>query len=111
MDKEKSIPIVQCDQCKALGIPPQYICRQCGHTGFRETSISGRGKVYTHTTIRVAPDDYREEAPYPIVVVDLAHGLRVTARLVPDGAETIEIGQDLVFDRVNDRGYWFQIAS
>jgi hypothetical protein len=44
--------------------------------------------------------------------VDLAPGLRVTARLAGDrGGEGLSIGQALEFERVDDRGvYWFRAA-
>jgi len=111
MNKEKSIPVVQCDQCKALGIPPLYVCRKCGSTTFKETKLPGIGTVYSYTTIRVAPEAYRDQAPYDIAIIELKPDLRVTARLSSDEAGAIRIGEQVEFQKVDENGYWFKRAN
>jgi uncharacterized protein len=101
------IPMEQCTQCQTPSIPPQYVCRKCGHTGFSKIEYSGRGTVYTCTTIRVAPEAFRDQAPYTIAVVDLPPGLRVTGRIAGEAADTVKIGQEVAFERVDQYGYWF----
>jgi hypothetical protein len=111
MKPDKPLPAVRCTRCGLPGIPPQYSCRQCGQSEFDAVELPGRGTVYTHTTIRVAPEAYRDQAPYPIAIVDLTPGLRLTARIIPSPEKTLAIGQELVFERVDANGYWFKAAS
>lgn len=111
MTQETPIPAVQCAKCSASAIPPQYVCRRCGHTEFNPAELKGKGTVYTHTTIRVAPEAYRDQAPYTIAIVELSPELRVTARISGETEAGIAIGQELWFDRVDEFGYWFSPAD
>lgn len=43
--------------------------------------VPGAGVVVSWTTIRRAPTQFKDDAPYDIVVVDLDEGVRVTGRL------------------------------
>jgi len=40
-----------------------------------------RGTVYTETIVHAAPDRFTADAPYQVVIVDLAGGGRITARI------------------------------
>lgn len=110
MDQVKSIPVVRCAHCGTLAIPPQYVCENCQSTHFDRANILGRGKVYSHTTIRVAPEGFQNQVPYKIALVDLKPRLRITARIVQDEEREIDVGEDLIFDRVDQFGYWFRVA-
>jgi len=108
MSSNQPIPLVHCTQCQALAVPPQDVCRRGGGTDFKATEQDGRGTVYTCTTIRVAPEAYRDQAPYTIAIVELAPDLRVTARVVGESTHKLVIGQPMQFDRVDSFGYWFR---
>jgi uncharacterized OB-fold protein len=105
------VPLVQCRNCRNPAFPPAFTCRRCGHTEFEETEVSGTGTVYTHTTIRVAPAAYRDQAPYIIGIIELGDNLRVTARIEAEDGEKPEIGDPVSFARVDENGYWFRPAS
>jgi uncharacterized OB-fold protein len=110
MSNEKGMPVVECRQCQAVGFPPQYVCRKCGASEFSEKEIPGIGTVYTHTTIRVAPEAYKDQAPYDIAIVELNPDLRISARIMAEKPGSIRIGDKVAFQRVDDKGYWFKIA-
>jgi uncharacterized OB-fold protein len=110
MAEEKKIPVVQCASCSAVAIPPQYVCRKCGDTHFTETEISGKAKIYTHTTIRIASEAFQSQAPFDLAVVDLDHDIRVTARVERKENEGIAVEDDVIFDRLEDDVYWFKTA-
>ncbi len=44
-------------------------------------SFSGRGTVYSYTTILEAPEGYEEQAPYLVALVQLDEGVFITAQL------------------------------
>ena len=96
MTKEARIPVMRCSGCNALAIPPQYVCRQCSGTSLVADELGTSGEIYTHTTIRVAPAELKDQAPYRIAVVTIEGGLRVTARLSGNPESPIQIGQMLV---------------
>ena len=109
---EKTVPVLRCAGCGAPTIPPRYVCGTCGGTDFKQDSLGAQATIYSYTVVRVAPEAYRADVPYTVLLVDLAPGLRVTARLVGDrGGDRLSIGQALKFERVDDRGvYWFRAA-
>jgi uncharacterized protein len=111
MRNQQRMPVVECRQCQAVGFPPQYVCRKCGASEFSEKEIPGIGTVYTHTTIRVAPEAYRDQAPYDIAIVELMPDLRISARISSDKAGSVHIGDKVEFHHVDDKGYWFKLVN
>lgn len=109
---ENTVPVVKCTGCGALAIPPRYVCGACEGTDFAQDSVGVQATIYSHTVVRVAPEAFQADVPYTILLVDLAPGLRVTARLAGDrGGDLLSIGQALKFEKVDDRGvYWFRAA-
>ena len=109
---ETSVPVLRCSGCGAPSIPPRYVCGSCGGTGFSQDRLGAEAKIYSFTVVRVAPEAYRADVPYTVLLVDLGPGLRVTARLSGDrGGEGLSLGQGLAFDKVDERGvYWFRAA-
>lgn len=109
---EMSVPVLRCSDCGAPAIPPKYVCGACGGTRFAQGSMSAQATIYSYTVIRVAPEAFRADVPYTVLLVDLAPGLRVTARLAGEkGGEGLTIGQALKFEKIDDRSvYWFRLA-
>ncbi|RZL84527.1 MAG: DNA-binding protein [Rhodococcus sp. (in: high G+C Gram-positive bacteria)] len=46
--------------------------------------LTGRGTLYSFTTIHAAPDAFVDDVPYRVCVVDLDEGLRLATRLWGD---------------------------
>jgi uncharacterized OB-fold protein len=59
----------------------------------------------------VAPEAYRDQAPYDIAIIELKPDLRITARISSDQAGSIHIGDQVEFQRVDDKGYWFKLVN
>ena len=47
------------------------------------------GTVYTETVVHSAPEQYVNEAPYQIAIIDLEDGTRLTGRIA---GERVQIG-------------------
>jgi uncharacterized OB-fold protein len=63
--------------------------------------VSGKGTLVSFTVIHIAPDDFQEEAPYFIAIVELEEGTRVTGRLQgfdPMKPEEVILGTPVVLD-------------
>lgn len=110
MTSEQRIGVAKCANCSTVAIPPAHVCRGCGSTELETAFVPGRGRIHTYTVIRIAPEAFAEEAPYPIAVVELAGDLRVTARLLQPADKAITIGQEVVFDHTDECGHWFRTA-
>ena len=62
------------------------------------TDISGKGKLVSFTVIHISPDEFVEETPYYVAIVELAEGTRVSARLLgfdPLKPEEVKLGIDV----------------
>lgn len=60
----------------------------------KTASLIGKtGKIVSWTVIRVPPADFTDQAPYPVVLVELTKGIRITAQLVDYDPKNLKYGQ------------------
>ena len=87
-----------CPHCDAKIFPPRDICPECGKEAKTTFTFSGRGEVYSYTTIY--------DAPYTVALVKLAEGPIITAQLTDLGEEPVEIGMpvEMVTRRLRQDG-------
>lgn len=81
-----------CPHCDAKLFPPRDVCPECGQDAKTVYAFSGRGEVYSFTTIYDAPAGYEENVPYTVALVKLEEGPLVTAQLTDLGDQPVEIG-------------------
>jgi len=56
----------------------------------------GNGTVYTETIVFAAPEQYVDDAPYQLAIIDLEEGGRLNARILPESGR-VQIGDRVVF--------------
>lgn len=98
---EKKLCAAECPSCNTLMFPPRLFCANCFRRGTRWKELSGRGKIRSFTIIHIASATHATDAPFVIVIVGLAEGISITARLVgvdPLKPEDIKIGASVVAD-------------
>ena len=81
-----------CPHCQAKIFPARDVCPHCGSEAKTAYAFSGKGEVYSYTTIYDAPAGYDETAPYTVALVKLEEGPLVTAQLTDLGEQPVEIG-------------------
>ena len=81
-----------CPHCDSKIFPPRDICPDCGKEAKELYSFSGRGEVYSFTTVYDAPAGYEENAPYTVALIRLNEGPMVTAQLTDLENRKVEIG-------------------
>jgi hypothetical protein len=81
-----------CDNCDNKIFPPRDLCPECGQEAKTLYQFSGKGQVYSYTTVNEAPAGFEENAPYPVAMVQLEEGPLVTAQLTDLQDKKIEIG-------------------
>jgi uncharacterized protein len=81
-----------CPHCEVKIFPPRDVCPECGGEAKTLFNFSGKGEVYSHTTIYDPPAGYEEQAPYTVALIKLAEGPMVTAQLTDLGDQAVEIG-------------------
>jgi len=81
-----------CPHCDAKIFPPRDICPECGQEAKNLFQFSGRGEVFSYTTIYDAPAGFNENSPYTVALVKLQEGPVVTAQITDLDEENVEIG-------------------
>ncbi len=81
-----------CPHCNAKLFPPRDICPQCGEDARTPYQFSGKGEIYSYTTIYEPPAGFEEYTPYTVALVKLEEGPVVTAQLTDLGEQPLEIG-------------------
>lgn len=81
-----------CPHCEVKIFPPRDVCPECGQDARELYQFSGRGEVYSYSTLYDAPAGHEEQAPYTVALVKLDEGPMVTAQLTDIGDQPIEIG-------------------
>jgi uncharacterized OB-fold protein len=81
-----------CEHCDAKVFPPRDICPSCGEEAKTLYNFSGRGEVYSYTTVFEAPAGFEDNAPYTVAMIKLEEGPLVTAQLTDLENKRVEIG-------------------
>ena len=81
-----------CGHCDAKVFPPRDICPSCGEEAKTLYTFSGKGQVYSYTTVFEAPAGFEDSAPYTVAMVKLDEGPFVTAQLTDLDNRKVEIG-------------------
>lgn len=81
-----------CPHCNVKIFPPRDVCPECGEEAKTPFRFSGKGRVYSFTSINDAPAGFRETTPYSIALIQLDEGPVITAQLTDLGDEQVFIG-------------------
>lgn len=100
-----------CPHCDHKMFPPRDVCLNCGDEAKEAFNFSGKGEVYSYTTIYEAPEGYQENVPYTVAIVKLEEGPKITAQLTDVKHGEVKIGmpvemvtRKLKVDGDRDRG-------
>jgi uncharacterized OB-fold protein len=95
-----------CPHCATKIFPPRDICPDCGQDAKTLYQFSGRGQVFSFTTVHDAPAGYEANAPYTVALIKLDEGPMLTAQLTDLGDQAVEIGMpvEMVTRRLREDG-------
>jgi uncharacterized OB-fold protein len=95
-----------CPHCEAKIFPPRDVCPECGREAKTQYTFSGRGEVYSYTTVYDPPAGYEEYAPYTVALIKLQEGPLITAQMTDLGDTPVEIGMpvEMVTRRLREDG-------
>ncbi|MFH1312427.1 MAG: Zn-ribbon domain-containing OB-fold protein [Candidatus Eisenbacteria bacterium] len=96
----------KCKSCGTVWFPPRLICAGCGKREFEDVTLAKTGKVQTFTIIRVAPTEFRDEAPFAVGVVKLDDGVIIQCQIVDCLPDKIKTGMPvkIEFRKVKQEG-------
>jgi uncharacterized OB-fold protein len=81
-----------CESCGKRIFPPRDVCPECKAPANTLVPFSGRGEVYSYSTVHHPPRGFEEFAPYTVALVQLEEGPLVTAQLTDVDADRVSIG-------------------
>lgn len=83
----------KCETCGKCYFPPRSICHKCRRKGkIKQIQFSGKGKVYSYTTISAGPTGFEDQVPYVIAIVELEEGARVLGQVVDCEPKDVKVG-------------------
>jgi uncharacterized OB-fold protein len=82
-----------CNHCGGKIFPPRDVCPHCVEEAQAPFQFSGRGEVYSHSTVFNPPAGFEEFVPYTVALVKLDEGPLLTAQLTDVDPDEVEIGQ------------------
>lgn len=100
----------ECGACERIYFPPRESCPYCRRKSMdkmKNVKLSGKGKVVTYTIIYVAPENFEGQAPYPIAIIKLDEGPRITAQIVDCDIDKVKIGMKVqsTFRKIQEDGW------
>ena len=81
-----------CPRCGAKLFPPRDVCPKCNGPAKIPFQFSGKGVVYSFSTVYYAPEGFQESAPYVVALVKLDEGPMVAAQLTDVEGDEVQIG-------------------
>jgi len=99
----------QCSTCKKVYFPPRESCPYCRRKSIgkmKNIKLSGRGEIVTFTIIHDAPEQFEGQAPYPMAIIKLDEGPKITAQIV-DCDNNVKIGMKVqsTFRKIQEDGW------
>jgi len=100
----------QCTVCNKIYFPPRESCPYCRRKSMgkmKDVKLSNNGKIVTYTIIYDAPENFEGQAPYPIAIIELDEGPRITAQIVDCKLDDVKIGMRVkaTFRKIQEDGY------
>jgi uncharacterized OB-fold protein len=99
----------KCGNCGKVFFPPRESCPECRRKSMgkmEKCKLSGKGEIVTYTIIHVGSEHFEDKVPYPIAVIELEEGPRITAEIVDCSINDVEIGMKVesTFRRIQEDG-------
>jgi uncharacterized OB-fold protein len=83
----------RCDDCGKFHFYPRPVCPYCASVRIDWAEASGRGEVYSHSTVYRAPSPaFKDDVPYVIAIVKTDEGPHLLSRVVGVAPEAVKIG-------------------
>ena len=96
----------KCKGCGKIAYPARRVCPSCRGAEMEPAAVSRKGKVVTWTVVRVSPDEFLMESPYPVAVVETPEGARMMVQVADCAPEEMKTGLavDLEFRLIRKEG-------
>ncbi len=96
----------RCEGCQKYLMPPPGVCPGCGSETLSEHQFSGRGTVYSYSTMVQGPQRFARQLPFSVALIELAEGPRIVAQLcdLGDLKPTVGMPVEMVTRKLHQDG-------
>ena len=100
----------QCGSCNKVYFPPREVCPYCRRESMgkmKQLKLKGTGTVLTYSIIYTAPESFIGQVPYPVAIIELDEGPKITAQIVDCKIDEVKIGMKVksTFRKIQEDGY------
>ena len=88
----------KCLKCGKIHLPPRPLCDNCYNQTFTWTPMPNKGKLLTYTVIHVAPQQFQDDAPYAVGIIQLENGAKLPGKIVNVPDDQLKIDMTLTID-------------
>ena len=101
--REGKLLVQQCGDCETYVFIPQAQCTSCYSQNLAWVESSGRGTVYSSTTVH-RPQRLEFEVPYTVAIIELEEGWYMLSNVIGCPHEDIEVGMpvEVTFQKMSD---------
>ncbi len=95
--------VQRCSACDAYVFIPQPICTACQGDDLEWVESSGRGRVYSFTTVH-RPPRAEFEVPYVVAIVELEEGWHMLTNIIGCAADAVQVDMpvEVCFERMSE---------
>jgi len=108
----EQVLIQKCSSCSFLRNPPSPSCPECNSLEWQTLPLGGEGTVHSFTIHHYPPlPDFK--TPHPVVLADMAEGVRLLGAMDGTAPDDIRIGMPVRFEflrRGNVAAFRFRAA-
>lgn len=107
---KQQVEYLQCVNCTAIIGVEEAVCPNCNEqlAVSKADTADFKGTITAFTTIHIAPEKYRDQAPYTVLLVRLTNKTNVMGRLLP--GQTPVQGSTVILDHLSaENGPMFRI--
>ena len=85
----------KCRKCGQVAYPSRMVCSGCRGRDFETIRLTPSGTVVTSTVIHVPPDDFLNEAPYAMAIIETPEGARFMTQVVDCDPDAVGPGMEV----------------
>jgi len=103
--KKEELRFQKCGDCSTWRHVPREVCPQCGSWNWQWALSSGKGTVFTWTTItRALHPAFKDDCPLAGVVVELEEGVRLLSHVIDCAPEDLKVGMpvEVIFEKTTE---------
>ncbi len=82
----------KCAKCGTATFPPRSSCPKCRSSEMKLYLLPRSGKIVTYSLIHSAPDRFETNVPYPVALIELDDGTKITSQLTDCDGSQITVG-------------------